>query len=153
MLRARVLTALVLAAVILGVVLGLPSQATIALVTLVVALGAWEWSAFLRSGSTAVRVAYVAVVLVLLPLAWFATRDPATLRAMLLVTACWWLVALLWLALAPGAVTAVRAAVAGVLALVPAWVAVSRTRSSLSMEALWTTRQVQLSWSDSRPPT
>jgi phosphatidate cytidylyltransferase len=127
-LKARILTAVVLAAVILGVVLGLPSQATIALVTLVVALGAWEWSAFLRSGSTAVRAAYVAVVLVLLPLAWFATRDPAMLRALLLATAVWWLVALLWLALAPGAVTAARAAVAGVLSLVPAWVAVSRMR-------------------------
>ena len=46
-LRQRVLTAMVLVAVLLGVMLGLPPIATIWLVTVLVLIGAWEWAAFI----------------------------------------------------------------------------------------------------------
>jgi phosphatidate cytidylyltransferase len=131
-LKARILTALVLGAIILGVVLGLPAPATIAMLTLVVGLGAWEWSAFLRPRSAAVRAGYVLLVLALLPVAWFATDEPATLTWFLLAAAAWWILALVWLALAPAAVTAIRAGLAGLLALVPAWIALCRLRLDAS---------------------
>jgi phosphatidate cytidylyltransferase len=46
-LRSRVLTAVVLALVLLGVVLGLPEWATLVLVAAAVLAGGWEWSALL----------------------------------------------------------------------------------------------------------
>ena len=42
MLKERVLTAIVLVVVLLGVMLGLPPMATVALLTLLVLIGAWE---------------------------------------------------------------------------------------------------------------
>ena len=51
MLKQRVLTAVVLVAVLLGVMLGLPPIATIWLVTVLVLIGAWEWAAFIGNGS------------------------------------------------------------------------------------------------------
>ena len=46
MLKERVLTALVLVAVLLGVMLGLPPIATVWLLTVLVLVGAWEWAGF-----------------------------------------------------------------------------------------------------------
>ena len=47
--RKRVLTAVVLAAIVLAIVLFLPPVATLVLLTVLVLAGAWEWSAFLRA--------------------------------------------------------------------------------------------------------
>ena len=44
MLKERVFTALVLVAVVLGVMLGLPPIATVWLLTVLVLVGAWEWA-------------------------------------------------------------------------------------------------------------
>lgn len=127
-LRSRVLTALVLAVALVGVVLGLPEWATLALVALVVLGGAWEWSALLVLPGIAARWAYVAGVALALVLAWQATRDGAALRMFLLAAAAWWLIALAWLTLAPQRVPGWSAGIAGLLALVPAGIAVAQIR-------------------------
>jgi phosphatidate cytidylyltransferase len=128
-LRARVLTALVLAVVLVSVLFALPAWATLALILLAVLAGAWEWSAFLRLSSAGSRVLYVVAIAALLGLAAVLTRDAAVLRAFLVVVCAWWLCALAWLALAPQRVGALSAAVAGALALVPAGIALIRLRS------------------------
>ena len=127
-LRSRVLTALVLAAVLVGVVLGLPPAASLALIALVVLAGAWEWSALLGAPGRVARAGYVVAVALGLALAWQATRDPAVLRGLLALAAAWWLVALSWLALAPRHVRGWSAALAGLLALVPAGIALAEIR-------------------------
>ena len=58
MLKQRVLTAVVLVAVLLGVMLGLPPIATVWLVTVLVLIGAWEWAGFIGGGSRAARAAF-----------------------------------------------------------------------------------------------
>jgi phosphatidate cytidylyltransferase len=127
-LRARVLTALVLAVVLVGVVLGLPEWATLLLVGAAVLAGAWEWSALLAPSGAAPRWAYVAVVAAALGGAWLYTRESSALRAFLLVAAAWWVVAFGWLALAPQQVRGWSAGVAGLFALVPAGVALAQIR-------------------------
>lgn len=127
-LRSRVLTALVLAAVLISVVLGLPAPATLVLVGLVVLAGAWEWSALLGLPGAAARAGYVLLVLVVLGIAWSLSREPAALRALLALAGLWWLVALAWLALAPKSVRGWSAGVAGLFALVPAAVALAEIR-------------------------
>jgi phosphatidate cytidylyltransferase len=123
-LRQRVLTAMVLVAVLLGVMLGLPPIATIWLVTVLVLIGAWEWAAFIGNGSAAARAAFTVVVAGLLigSLYFYSTR-PEFVRLALTVAMLWWVAALLWICLAPANVSPVSAAVAGVLALVPCWLA------------------------------
>lgn len=127
-LRSRVLTALVLATILVGVVLGLPAAATLALIGFVVLAGAWEWSALLGTPGAAARGGYVLLVLVLLGAAWAVTREPAALRALLLAAAGWWMVALLWLSVAPGRVHGWSAGLAGLFALVPAGIALAEIR-------------------------
>ena len=127
-LRTRVLTAVVLAAVLLAVLLWLPEWVTVAVMTALVLAGAWEWSAFLRLPAASARGAYVLLVAALLFGAWRFSETPGGEQLLLAVAVLWWLTALLWIAFAPRRVSTWSAAVAGVLALVPAWLALVRLR-------------------------
>jgi phosphatidate cytidylyltransferase len=122
-LKTRILTALVLVIALLLVVLWLPRAVTVAALTAAVLIGAWEWSAFLRVASPWMRAAYVLLVAALLSVAWkFAATDGGR-DSILLAALAWWTLAFFWITLAPRRVTPLAAATAGVLALVPAWVA------------------------------
>lgn len=125
-LRKRIITAVVLAVVFLGVLLYLPPWATVTVVTALVLAGAWEWSAFLRTPLGVTRAVYVALVAALLPLVWFITAAPDGRHIVLLTAVVWWVIALLWIIFAPRSVSSWSAGVAGLLALVPAWSALVR---------------------------
>jgi phosphatidate cytidylyltransferase len=123
-LKERVLTAIVLAAVLLGVMLGLPSVATVWLLTVLVLIGAWEWAGFIGKDTRATRVAFtVAVALALLACLHFYASNPEFVLAIVTIAVAWWFIAFLWLCLAPGRVTPVTATLAGFLSLVPCWLA------------------------------
>lgn len=126
MLKTRIVTAVILAGVLLTVVLWLPRGATVAALSVAVLAGAWEWSAFLRASRVWTRVVYVVFVAALLPLAWNLSATRQGLDAILIAALIWWTLALVWIAFAPRRVTPIAAALAGVLALVPAWVALVR---------------------------
>ena len=124
MLRQRVLTAVVLVAVLLGVMLGLPPIATVWLITVLVLIGAWEWAAFIGSGSPQSRAAFTIVVAAaLIACLYFYSSSPQFVHTVLGVAMVWWLVAFLWVCLAPARVHPLSAALAGLLALVPCWLA------------------------------
>ncbi len=145
-LRTRIVTGVVLAVVLLAVVLGLPPVATVAVLTALVVAGAWEWSAFLRLKSVSRRVAYVALVVLLLALAWQASAAPDTRELILAGAVVWWLTAFLWVAFAPRWVSPWSAGLAGVLALVPSWVAMVHLRLSLPHGAEWVLFALLLVW-------
>ena len=65
---------------------------------------------------------------------------------MLAVAVAWWVVALLWVTLAPRRVAPWSAALAGVLALVPAWLALVRLRLALPHGAQWVLFALVLVW-------
>jgi phosphatidate cytidylyltransferase len=122
-LRKRVTTAVVLAASLLIILLCLPPWATVVALTVMLIAGAWEWSAFLRLSTAARRLLYVALVALLLPLAWVVSADPANRDLILLAAVLWWVTAFMWIVFAPARVTPLAAGIAGVLALVPSWLA------------------------------
>jgi phosphatidate cytidylyltransferase len=144
--KKRVTTAAVLVAVLLAVILWLPPEATVIAVTLVVLAGTWEWSAFLKPPHVAYRLAYVTVVALLLPLAWKLTQQPGGRNLLLYIALAWWTLALLWVMFAPRWVSVWSAAVAGVLALVPAWVALLSLRLDLQRGAEWILFALILVW-------
>jgi phosphatidate cytidylyltransferase len=124
-LKQRVVTAVLLVAVLLGVMLGLPPVATIWLVTVLVLVGAWEWAAFIGASGTWARMAFTTVIALVLA-ACLLLFDPASnefVRTVMTVAVGWWIVAFLWVCLAPARVHPVAAALAGVFALVPCWLA------------------------------
>ena len=124
--RLRILTALGFAAVLIGVVLLGPAWAARALFGLFVAAGAWEWSAFLGANTRPSRLLYVLLVAVLASSARIFLADAGSFALLMRLSACWWVAALAWLMVAPQRMNATLAGLAGILALVPAWVALTR---------------------------
>ena len=120
-LRKRIATAVILGIALLVILLGLPPAVTVVMVTLVVLAGAWEWAGFLKVTGPSARAAYVGLIAVLIWGAWRLAARESGRDALILTGVIWWLVALLWVALAPQRASAATAAVAGVLALVPMW--------------------------------
>jgi phosphatidate cytidylyltransferase len=145
-LRIRVITALVLAFGMLAIVLWLPAVMTVIVLTAGVLAGAWEWSAFLRVTSTLVRVLYVALIAALLVPVWRYTADPAGRQVVLSLALAWWIVALGWIVFAPRRVASWSAALAGVFALVPAWLSLMRLRLDQPNGAQWMLFVLILVW-------
>jgi phosphatidate cytidylyltransferase len=136
-LRKRIVTAVVLGMALLVILLGLPPAFTVALLTLVVLAGAWEWSGFLKVASRALRAAYVALIAVLLWGAWHIATSVAGRDTLIMIAVAWWCVALLWIVLAPQRASTAAAAVAGALALVPMWLALMCMRLNVANGAQW----------------
>ena len=124
-LRQRVLTALALAALVLGVLLAMPPGAAVAVVALAVFAGAWEWSGFAAMRAAA-RVVYAFAIVGCAALAWSWTANPVNLAWFLRATAAWWVVGLAWVVFAPGRGGPRAAAACGFLVLVPAAVGLGR---------------------------
>lgn len=126
MLRQRIITALVLAALVLGAIFWLPANVTAGVITLLVLAGAWEWAAFPGLKHPAARVAYVAVIAACIAFVWSQGTDSPRADQLLSAALIWWLVAFVWIATMPSAVNRASAALAGILVLVPAWLALIR---------------------------
>jgi phosphatidate cytidylyltransferase len=125
MLRQRIVTAVVLGIVLLVVLLWLPPRIALIIFALTVLAGAWEWSAMARIASVATRVAYVCGIALAMALVWPFTMKDGYLELLLWITTAWWLVAFLWVTLAPASHSRVTVATSGLLVLVPAWVAIA----------------------------
>ena len=146
MLKERVITAIVLAAVLLGVMLGLPPVATVWLLTALVLIGAWEWAGFIGKDTPATRAGFtVAVALALGACLYFYTSVPNFVFIVVSVALAWWFIAFLWLCLAPGRVTPVTAAMAGFLSLVPCWLALVHVTFS-TQSTRWVLFTLALVW-------
>ena len=91
-------------------------------------------------------VAYVLLIGLLMGAAWSISVSPGGRNLVMQLALLWWCVALLWVALAPRRVTAWSAALAGVLALVPAWLALLRLRVGLADGAQWVLFAFLLVW-------
>jgi phosphatidate cytidylyltransferase len=125
-LRERVVTAVSLAAVIISVLLWTPARVAVVLIALIFLAGAWEWAGFAGLTTPARRALYVAAVAAGIAAAWRFTMDVPQLTGFLRVTALWWLLAFLWVALASQRGGRLAAGVAGFLVLVPAAIGLAR---------------------------
>lgn len=127
-LRQRVLTAIVLAVLLLAILFALPPVFTMLLIVVAITGGAWEWSAFLHPDRRRLRFAYVTLVALGLYVAWQYALAPSGLSWLLGLTAVWWVFALGWVMFAPARGGSIAAAIAGLLVLVPAGIALIRLR-------------------------
>jgi phosphatidate cytidylyltransferase len=126
MLRERVITAVILAALVLLVIFLLPHAATMAALALLVVAAAWEWSAFPRFTQHSARIVYVAIVAACVAGTWWFGVERVEMTRLIQAALIWWLLALVWIAMAPARVNPTTAAGAGLLVLIPAWLALAR---------------------------
>ncbi|MGB8693392.1 MAG: phosphatidate cytidylyltransferase [Steroidobacteraceae bacterium] len=139
--RARVLTAIVLAAVLISVLLLAPAAAVRALFGLFVLAGAWEWAAFAGCTQRALRMGFVVLIAALSAggralLESGAVTDAAFV-ILLRLAAGWWLLALLWLLFAPQRVSRWATALAAVCSLPPTWIALTHIAEHWSRGTQW----------------
>lgn len=130
MLKQRILTAVALGAALLVIVLWLPQSVTLGVFALIVLVGAWEWSLFPRFPAQVGRFLYVLAIAVGMAFAYQATRDAARLDALMWFALAWWAIAFLWVTFAPAAHNRATVAGAGLIVLVPAWVALAHLYQS-----------------------
>ena len=94
MLKTRVITAVFALAAIAVVLFAIPPLYTEVIIGLLLLGGAWEWSGFLGTDKTPVRVAYT--VLIGICLAAVHVADGEQLTLLLQIGCAWWVVAFLW---------------------------------------------------------
>ncbi|MEH6588826.1 MAG: phosphatidate cytidylyltransferase [Halioglobus sp.] len=132
MLRQRVITALILAGLLLAAIIYLDIPSLALFFGVFVALGAWEWSGMAGWSATLARLCYVAVLMIAMAALYVVCQlgdapDAKQVQPFLGLACLWWSIALLWLKSYPasGALWGNRAmrSIMGILVLVPAWMA------------------------------
>jgi phosphatidate cytidylyltransferase len=126
MLGERILTAFGLVAVLALVLVVLPRDYAIAALGLLVLFGAWEWSQLAGLGSPYARGLYVIACGGLMVALWQETAPLANFERAMLVTMLGWIPLFAWIVFAPRRQAAPLAAIAGLWALVPTWLALAR---------------------------
>ncbi len=121
MLVTRIKTA-VISLIVLGVVLFVvPAVVTRLVIAAVILIGAWEWSGFLGLAGNSARGVYVAVIAALMAVMIFIV--PEQFGLLFQIACIWWFVAFIWTFFFPTRIPAVIRWLAGVLVLVPLFVA------------------------------
>lgn len=125
-LRQRLITALVLAPLIMVSVVLLPTPWFAAAMAAVVAMAAWEWAGFIGFGSAAGRGAYVGVVAACMLWLWLGMPRSWDVYVLAVAT-FWWLVLAVMLSrtrrIKPAPVTQPGLAPLGLMVLVTPWLA------------------------------
>jgi len=126
MLRTRILTAAILACILLAGLFLLPPPWPVVAIGAAFTIGAWEWAGFGALRGRGARTAYAAGVALLLLLAWRWTAHPKHLMLLLSAACAWWAIALLWLSWGAPRHHPTLALACGLPVLVPAFIALAR---------------------------
>ncbi len=121
MLKARIISAIIALALLMVVLFAVPARVAEAAMAVVTLGGAWEWSALLGLKEAIKRAFYVALVGILLAVAYNAVG--AVGNDVMLVGAAWWVCAMIWVMTYPTPVPKALGWLAGLLVLVPMFVA------------------------------
>ena len=130
MLRTRILTGCILGALLLLGLFLLPPLWAVLAFGAVFTIGAWEWAGFGMLRGTAARALYALAVALVLLICWRWTDDSGHLIVLLGAACLWWVMAFLWLAIAPGWHRPALTLICGLGVLAPAFVALARLQTS-----------------------
>jgi len=141
----RVVSALVIAAILVAAVFLLPARGLVAVLSIVLMSAAWEWSA-LAGPRLALRLAFIFTTLVCCVLLWFGSTTMAGLLVCLAMALWLWGVALLWLAFAPQRQSRAAVFIAGVIAISIAWMSLARMTMGIAHGNLWVLYTLLIVW-------
>ncbi len=126
MLGQRIITAVGLVVVLALVLLVLPRPFALAALGLLILAGAWEWARFAGLDNPLARAGYLLACILAMAGLWRLTVAAADFELAMIVTMIGWVPLFGWIVLAPARGTSLLAGVAGIWALAPTWVALSR---------------------------
>jgi phosphatidate cytidylyltransferase len=130
MLRTRIITALVLGALLLLGLFLLPAMYAVLAFGVVFLIGGWEWAGFAALRGVLARACYALGIALVLIGSWIWTADPAHLVIFLGAACGWWIIAFFWLSLAPAHHRPALTLLCGFAVLAPAFVALTRLQIS-----------------------
>lgn len=136
MLKQRVLTAIVLLPLVAGLILFASQWAVLGILALGLGAAALEWAQLARFRSRPSRAAYVLAVVALAPAIWWVGSREGALGAIYGLSLAWWLIVFVLLFRRPELGRA-GAGLAGLLTLVPAWVAAADLYSDTGRGGQW----------------
>lgn len=129
MLRTRVITGTILAALLLMGLFRLPLPWAVGAFGAVFTLAAWEWAGFGALQAPGARACYAAGMGGAYFLSWIWTRS-AHLTIILSIACIWWLIAFLWLWLAPSRHHPAIVLLCGLPVLMPAFLALASLQAA-----------------------
>lgn len=146
----RVLTALVLLPIAIGIVLLSPPEGFAVILALAFALAAWEWTRLCSVESMAIRIALIITLLAICAGLWLLRETPVWWLTIVLGVV-WWSIALIWFRhVAFGAAPLTRniaiKLAAGVFVVVPAWVAAVQLHGNPEHGPYWVLFMLVLIW-------
>jgi len=130
MLKVRVFTALLFAALLLTAMFLLPAHASLLFYGMICAVAAWEWSGFGALHGMLARSLYTLATGALMYAALLFSANHEYLRGILAAACMWWVAALLWLILAPQRQRPALTLLCGAIVLVPAFLALAHLQLS-----------------------
>jgi phosphatidate cytidylyltransferase len=149
-LKLRVISALVMAPLVIYGVLFLGNPAFSFILGVVLLAGAWEWSHLIPLRTIIARLVYTCVLGALMWLLWRSGLEPL-IKPLLLLAFLWWLCALMWLSrpafLAQASLLGSSLKMlAGALVILPAWAALSSLHASGERGPTLTLMLLMLVW-------
>lgn len=128
MIRQRVISAAVIAVLLLSAVLLLPPRWSAGALSFILLAAAHEWSGFIDARWSVRRIAFLALTLLACLMLWRLTATAAGLQAALWLALCFWTAMAAWVFMLPRKTSRLAVFVAGVLALSLAWASLVRMR-------------------------
>lgn len=118
--KQRIITAVIALLALMLVLFYVPDEVALIVIVAVMLAGAWEWSAFLGTQANGMRAVYVVIIGALMAAVSYLDVDEALIFQVSLVS---WVAALVWTFFFPTPVPAALRWLAGVLVLVPLYLA------------------------------
>tara|TARA_Y100000389_G_C17469638_1_gene529146 strand:+ start:3225 stop:4010 length:786 start_codon:yes stop_codon:yes gene_type:complete len=117
MLKTRIFTAAISLIILLTAIFIVPAPVTKNLFSLVILIGAWEWSGFLNYNSKGIRYSFVTLILLLILFVDYFLLDYS--NHIFQIACIWWFIAFIWLFLFPTSISKAFRIICGVLVLLP----------------------------------
>lgn len=151
MLKQRLLTAAVLAPLIIWGIISLPTLYLAILFALIILQGGWEWSGFMKIGETSKRAMYVVVVALCLALAAYSFAKPqGNWIALPVLSLLWWLFAIIWVLRYPRNTKCwsrpAMEGMIGIFVLVPSWLSLIALHGAGGQGPYWVLYLLTLIW-------
>ena len=150
MLLQRVLTALLLAPLVIVLIAFAPTVLFAGVVTIAFLAALWEWAALSGLKSHALRAAFLLLAALAFAALWLLRNSPVS-SWVLAIGVAWWLVACLWLrhfafGAAPTRENVARKLLAGLFVTLPAWMALVSIHQQAPNGHWWTLLALLIVW-------